>query len=100
MHMGGKQNGSGPLQPAVDRGGSAHGLPEGFDKEAKEIYMLTGMEEYLKRHPKERADYERFLEKRKNYTIIFLPYWMFDKSFYLLHKPTQRIHGQKLKFNP
>ena len=70
------------------------------DKEAKEIYMLTGMEEYLKRRPKERADYERFLKKRKDYTIIFFPYWMFDKSFYLLHKPTQRIHGQKLKFNP
>ena len=34
MHLGGKQNGSGLLQPAVDRGGTAHGLPEGLDKEA------------------------------------------------------------------
>ena len=41
MHMGGKQNGSGPLQPAVDRGGSAHGLPEGFDKEA-DIFKSAG----------------------------------------------------------
>lgn len=41
------------------------------DKEAKEIYMLTGMEEYLKRRPKERADYERFLKKEKTILLSF-----------------------------
>ena len=51
------------------------------DKEAKEIYMLVGIEEYLKGRPKERANYERFLERRKDYTIIFLPHWMFEKAF-------------------
>ena len=71
-----------------------------IDKEAKKIYMLVGIEEYLKGRPKERANYERFLEKKKDYTIIFLPYWMFERSFYLHRKPTQRIHGPRLKFNP
>lgn len=51
------------------------------DKEAKEIYMLTGMEEYLKRHPKERADYERFLEKGKTTLLSFYPIGCLIKVF-------------------
>lgn len=51
------------------------------DKEAKEIYMLVGIEEYLKGRPKERANYERFLERRKDYTIIFYPIGFLIRAF-------------------